>query len=76
MLNDSVNIEKHIKHLLKTFVITENAMLREKLRKIKHHKHLSQPTRHQLHLYTIMIKPMYTFKKIFTGNPFGYARGI
>jgi hypothetical protein len=45
-------------------VITENAKLRKKLRKIKHHKHLSQLTRHQLQLYVIVIKRMNTFKRI------------
>jgi hypothetical protein len=35
MLNDKVNIEKHIKiYMLNTCVFTENT----KLRKIKHHK--------------------------------------
>jgi hypothetical protein len=48
--NDSVGIEKLIKtYLLNTCIITENAKLREKLRKIKHHKHLRQLTLHQLY---------------------------
>jgi hypothetical protein len=30
-----------------------------------HHKHLRQLTRHQLQLYTIIMRPMNTFKRIF-----------
>jgi hypothetical protein len=54
MLNDSVNIEKHIKtYVLNTYISTENA----KFRKIKHHKHLCQLTQ-QFQLYTIIIQHM------------------
>jgi hypothetical protein len=60
MPDDSMNIEKHTKtYLQNTLVITENA----KLRKIKH-KNLRQLTLQQLQLYTVMIKPINTFKRI------------
>jgi hypothetical protein len=45
--------------------LTENANLRKKLRKIKHHKHLHQLIRHQLQSYsTIIIKRINSFKRI------------
>jgi hypothetical protein len=37
-----------------------------KLRKTKRHKHLGQLTPHQFQLYIITIKPMNTFKRIFS----------
>jgi hypothetical protein len=62
MPNDSVNIEEQTKtYLLNTRVITENAKPRKNLREIKHHKHLRQLTRHQLQIYTIVIKRMIVF---------------
>jgi uncharacterized membrane protein YukC len=65
MPNDSVNIEMHIKtSLLNTRVIRENAKVRKKLRKIKHHKHLRQLTQHQFQLYAVIIKPKNTFEII------------
>jgi hypothetical protein len=65
MPNDCVNIEKHMKtYLLNKYVITEDANIRKKLRKIKHHKHLLQLSLHQLQLHSIIIKPMNTFKRI------------
>jgi hypothetical protein len=65
MPTDSVNIEKHIKtYLSNKFVITENAKLKKYFRKTIHHKHLRQLTLRELELYSIIIKPMNTFKRI------------
>jgi DNA mismatch repair ATPase MutL len=72
MLNDSMNIEKHIKtYLLNTCIITENAKLGEKAQenKTQQASMSTDPTPTTI-IYSYNKANEY-FQKNFIGNPFG-----